>query len=179
MRGVIKFLYFKFFKWKLLGAFPSDIPKYIVIGAPHTSWLDFPLGLALRSISKKNIRFIGKKSLFQFPLGFFMRKLGGFPVDRTRSANMVEYLINLFKTNEAFILALSPEGTRQKVDTWKTGFYYTAKGAEVPVVKVAFDFKNRQVIIDEPYYLTDSKDEDFEKITRFYKGVLGRHAHLS
>ena len=123
-----------------MNAFPSDLKKYIIIVAPHTSWVDFPLGVLAKTAYGINGNYIGKHTLFKPPYGFFFRALGGTPVDRSKSTNMVEAIIDIFNTKENFILALSPEGTRKKLDKWKTGFYFVAKGAKVPIVMVGFDF---------------------------------------
>ena len=85
----------------------------------------------------------------------------------------------MFKRNENFKLGISPEGTRKKVQNWKTGYYYVAKKANVPVVKVALDFKNKQVLIDEPYFLTADAEQDMKTIKRFFHGVKGRFSELS
>jgi len=174
-----KFILFTVFRWRIVGVFPKNIKKYIVIGAPHTSWLDFPLGILLRSITKTNIHFVGKKALFKYPQGIFFRWAGGFPVDRSRSNNTVEALADKFKQEDQFILGISPEGTRKKAEKWKTGFYYIAKLAEIPIVKVAFDFKHKQIIIDTAFYPTDNTEQDLSNLKSFYKGIQGRHAELS
>ena len=174
MKALTKFIFHKLFGWKTIGLFPTDIKKYIIIGAPHTHWQDFFLGWAMKLTQKIPANFIGKASLFKFPLGIFLRALGGTPIDRSKSENRVDAIVNIFKRKEQFILALSPEGTRKRVDTWKTGFYHMAKGANVPIVMMTFDFGNKQVKISEPLYLTDNMDEDFKEIYKFYKGVKGK-----
>lgn len=179
MHKVSKFIFFTILRWEMKGEFPKDVKKYVIIAAPHTSWVDLPLGILIRSITKKQIHFIGKKGLFKNPQGIFFRWLGGFPVDRTKSNNSVELLVKKFKKEDCFILGLSPEGTRKKVDHWKTGFYYIAMLAKVPIVKVALDFENKTVLIDTPFYPTKNPTEDFAKLELFYKGINGRHPHLS
>ncbi|UMB61083.1 1-acyl-sn-glycerol-3-phosphate acyltransferase [Lutibacter sp. A80] len=174
MKTISKFIFHKLFGWKTVGAFPTDIKKYIIIGAPHTHWQDFMLGLAMKLTQKLPVNFIGKASLFKPPFGFIFRKLGGIPIDRSKSTNKVEAIINIFNKREQFIFALSPEGTRKRVDTWKTGFYHIAKGANVPIVMMTFDFENKQVKISKPYYLTDDKEKDMNFIYDFYRGVKGK-----
>jgi 1-acyl-sn-glycerol-3-phosphate acyltransferase len=105
--------------------------------------------------------------------------LGGTPVDRTKSNKLVDAVINLFNSKEEFRLALSPEGTRKKVAHWKTGFYYIAKGAKVPVVMATLDFENKKLKISEPYYVTGDLEKDFEHFNLFYKNVKGRNPELS
>jgi 1-acyl-sn-glycerol-3-phosphate acyltransferase len=179
MSYISKFILFFILRWKIIGDFPKEIKQYVLIAVPHTSWMDVPLGLLIRSITKTNIHFVGKKSLFKKPYGFFFRSLGGFPIDRTASNNTVDLLIEKFKENENFILAISPEGTRQKVESWKTGFYYIAKGANIPIVKVAFDYQNKKITIDHPFYPTDDVNKDITSLYDYFKGIKGKHAHLS
>ena len=173
-----KFIFTKILGWKLTSDFPKDLKKYVVIAAPHTSWQDFPIGILARNTSGIKINFIGKDSLFKGPFGFIFRSLGGTPVDRTKSNNLVEAIVQLFNSKDEFRLALSPEGTRKKVTEWKTGFYYIAKGANVPVVMATLDFGRKEVKISEPYYLTDDKEKDFNYFKSFFKGVTAKNPEL-
>lgn len=174
MKSIASFIFHKLFGWKTIGLCPTTIKKYIIIGAPHTHWQDFFLGLAIKLTQKVPANFIGKASLFKPPFGFIFRALGGTPVDRSKSANRVDAIVDVFNSREQFILALSPEGTRKRVDTWKTGFYHIAKGANVPIVMMTFDFGNKQVKISEPYYLTNDMEKDMNFIYDFYRGVKGK-----
>ncbi|MBL4604376.1 MAG: 1-acyl-sn-glycerol-3-phosphate acyltransferase [Flavobacteriaceae bacterium] len=178
MQRFSKFIFTRILGWKLSGNFPTHLKKYIVIAAPHTSWQDFPIGILARNVSGEKINFIGKNSLFKGPFGFIFRALGGTPVDRSKSNNLVDAIIQIFNSKEEFRLGLSPEGTRKKVEKWKTGFYYIAKGANVPIVMATLDFENKQVKITEPYYTTDSKEKDFQHFHSFFKGVQGKHPEL-
>lgn len=171
---ISKFIFKIILGWKLVGNFPKDLKKYVIIAAPHTSWQDFPIGILARNTSGIKINFIGKDSLFKGPFGFIFRSLGGTPVDRSQSNNLVDAIVDVFNSKEEFRLALSPEGTRKKVERWKTGFYYIAKGAKVPIVMATLDFGKKQVKISEPYYPTDDIEKDFEYFKSFYKGVLGK-----
>tara|TARA_R110002072_G_scaffold33696_4_gene101804 strand:- start:1767 stop:2306 length:540 start_codon:yes stop_codon:yes gene_type:complete len=178
MQGFSKFIFTRILGWKLVGNFPSQLKKYVVIAAPHTSWRDFPIAILARNTSGEKINFIGKNSLFKGPFGFIFRSLGGTPVDRTTSNNLVDAIVQIFNTKEQFRLGISPEGTRKKVDKWKTGFYYIAKGAKVPIVMATLDFENKQIKISEPYDTTDSKEKDFEYFHSFFKGVKGKKPEL-
>ncbi len=172
-------LIFKILGWKTVGQFPKDIKKYIVAVAPHTSSWDFPLGLAGRSILRlKNTKYLGKSQLFKPPFGWFFRMLGGYPVDRSASHNMVDQVVKIFNSHDEFILALAPEGTRKKVDKLKTGFYYIAKSAGVPIVPVGFDFKNKAIIVADPMYPTDDFDHDMTKLIDFYRTITGKNPEL-
>lgn len=164
--------------WKLVGEFPANLKKYVVIGAPHTSWQDFVIGILVRNMKGENINFIGKASLFKGPFGFIFRSLGGTPVDRTKSNNLVDAIIQIFESKEEFRLALSPEGTRKKVKKWKTGFYYIAKGANVPILLFTFDFGKKQVELSKPFYPTENQEKDFEYFHNFYKNVQGKNPEL-
>lgn len=172
---ISKFIFKTILGWKLVGDFPKDIKKYIVIAAPHTSWQDFPIGILARNTSGIKINFIGKNSLFKGPFGFIFRSLGGTPVDRTKSNNLVDAIVDVFNSKEVFRLALSPEGTRKKTAKWKTGFYYIAKGAKVPIVMATLDFKNKQVKFSEPYYTTDDKEKDFEYFQSFFTSEMAKN----
>lgn len=174
MKLFAKFILITILGWKIEGNFPKYLKKYVIIAAPHTHWQDFPLGILVKWIQQTPINYIGKASLFKPPFGFIFRWLGGTPVNRSESTNKVQAIVNVFNENEKFILALSPEGTRKRIDEWKTGFYYIAKGANVPIVLATLDFGKKEVKIAEPYYLTDSMENDFNHFYQFYKGVKGK-----
>jgi len=132
MQSISKFILFNVLGWKVVNGFPKDLDKYMVIAGPHTSNWDFPLAILTRLSQGVMINFIGKKSLFKPPFGFFFKALGGTPVDRSKSKNMVQTLIDVYNSNDKFIFAISPEGTRKRVSTWKTGFLPCSKGCEYP-----------------------------------------------
>lgn len=173
MRVLSKFIFFRLMGWKLIGPFPK-VEKCVVIVVPHTSWVDFFLGLLVRSIVKREINFIGKKSLFSPPFGWYFRWMGGTPIDRSKNSDTVVSTAKIFAQREVFRLALSPEGTRKKVINWKTGFYYIAKEAKVPIVMVAFDYGKKQVRISQPVFPTDNKKTDFKRYKDFFKGAIGK-----
>ncbi len=179
MKTVATFILNRILGWKVENGFPKAPRKYIIIAAPHTSWMDFPIAILARVSEGTMVHFIGKGSLFKFPLGYFFRALGGTPVDRSKSNKLVDAVIDLFNSKEEFRLALSPEGTRKKVTAWKTGFYYIAKGANVPVVMAAFDFENKKLKISAPYDITGDLEKDFEHFNLFYKNIKGRNPELS
>ena len=173
MRTLSSFIYYRLLGWKLVGSFP-EVSQCVVIVAPHTSWVDFIIGLLVRSIVGKKVHFIGKHSLFKPPFGWLFRWLGGTPIDRSKNQDTVASTVEIFEKKEVFRLALSPEGTRKKVETWKTGFYYIAKQAGVPVVMVALDFGQKRVLISDPVFTTDDKESDMKKFRDFYRGVVGK-----
>lgn len=177
MNWLARFIYFKVMGWKFEGSWPAGIQKAVVIVMPHTSWHDFYLGLLVRRILGVDIKFVAKKELFKPPFGWYFKWMGGTALDRTPGQNKVEAMARKFENTEEFRLAIAPEGTRKKVAEWKTGFYYIAQKAEVPIVMVAFDFGNKRVKVSGPLYTTGDKDQDFQKIRAFYKEVIGKVVH--
>ena len=177
MQWLSKFIYFKLLGWNVVGntnISKDSIKKAVIIAAPHTSWHDFYMGVLLRSVLNVKTNFVGKKELFVFPIGWLFRILGGAPIDRHTKENKVQAIAKLFKDREEFRMAMSPEGTRKKVTKWRTGFYYIAKEAKVPIIMFTFDFENKQNKISEPFYPTDDIEKDFEFMHAFFKGVKGK-----
>lgn len=160
----------KFFGWKFIGDF-IPLKKVVIIVVPHTTNWDFVLGVMVRSALNIKINYIGKESLFRAPWGFIFRKLGGYPIKRDKKYNQVDQIVSLINKEDEFRLALAPEGTRSDVDKWKTGFYWIAKGANIPIIMVAFDMKNREVRFSQPFYPTENKDLDFEFMHKYYEGI--------
>ena len=177
MRRLAKFIYFKLLGWKVVGntnMSQNVVKKAVLIAVPHTSWHDFYIGLLLRQVVGIKANFIGKKELFVGPLGWYLKSIGGAPVDRSSKENKVETIARLFKERDEFRLALAPEGTRKKVDAWRTGFYYIAKEAKVPIIMFTLDFGKKQNKISEPFYPTDDVEADFAFMKNFYKDVKGK-----
>lgn len=177
MRWIAKFIYFKILGWKVVGntnISQDKIKKAVIIAAPHTHWNDFFIGILLRQVLGVKTNFVGKKELFKWPFGWYFKAVGGAPVVRKSNENQVEAIARLFKNKEEFRLTLAPEGTRRKVEEWRTGFYYIAKSAKVPIIMFTLDFANKQNKISEPFYPTDDVEADFKFISDFYKGVVGR-----
>lgn len=175
---ISKIIFTKFLGWKFNGEFPKEIKKYVLIGAPHTSWKDFYVGLFSKNITGTRLNFVGKKSLFKPPFGFFFRAVGGTPIDRSKSENVVDAIIDIFNSKEEFKLAISPEGTRAFVEKWKTGFYYIAQGAKVPIVMFGFDFENKEVKLSKPFYTSGDIKADFAQFHQFYKNIKGANPEL-
>jgi 1-acyl-sn-glycerol-3-phosphate acyltransferase len=177
MYWLTKLIYYKFLGWKVVGNTnfsKNTIKKAVIIAVPHTSWHDFYIGVLLRNVTKVKINFIGKKELFKWPFGYFFKAVGGRPIDRTPGQDKVHAIAKLFDKYDELRLTLAPEGTREKVDKWKTGFYYIAKAASVPIIMVTFDFENKQNKISEPFYPTENKEADFKFMKAFYKDVVGK-----
>ena len=143
---------------------------------PHTSWHDFYLGLFTRGITRLEMHYIAKKELFRWPFGFYFKYMGGAPIDRKDGANKVEAVANIFQNNPVFRLAILPEGTRKKVSNIKTGFYYIAVKASVPIIPVAFDFENKQVKIGAPHFPSGNIDHDLPILLEHFRDVKGKTA---
>lgn len=149
--------------------FPSDIKKAVIAVAPHTANRDFPVGIGTWYESGFDARFIAKKELFDGPMGFIFRSTGGVPIDRKATKNMVQQAADFFKDADRFYLTIAPEGTRELLPRWKTGFYYIAKAANVPIILAYMDFGTKQSGMGDVFYPTDDEQADFKYIEDFYK----------
>jgi 1-acyl-sn-glycerol-3-phosphate acyltransferase len=154
-----------------------DNPKYVVIGAPHTSNMDFIFMLLLMYATGLKLHWIGKHSLFKPPLGRFMKRMGGIPVDRRSQNKFVDFIIDVIHQHQEYALAIAPEGTRSKTNYWRTGFYYIALGANVPIVLGYIDYKEKKVGFGPSFYPTGNINADFTEIKNFYAGKTGRFPH--
>jgi 1-acyl-sn-glycerol-3-phosphate acyltransferase len=160
--------------WSFPGSIP-DIPKAVVIVAPHTSNWDFVIGAAAMLAMDLDARFLGKHTLFKGPLGSLMRALGGIPVDRgVGGSGVVDDMVARFEAADRLILALAPEGTRKAVDHWKTGFHRIALAAGVPIVATALDWGRRQIRFGEPFMATQDAAADVAELQLFFADVSGR-----
>jgi len=146
-----------------------------MVVAPHTSSWDVFMGFAFRSVLKLgHIKFIGKEELFKPPFGFIFRKSGGIAVNRSRNNNFVDEIVNMYNNSDAFAIALSPEGTRKKVDRLRTGFYHIARKAKVPVIMLALDFENKEFRFSPPFYPGEHEAEDLAVIIEYFRHVKGK-----
>ena len=159
--------------WTTVGAMP-DVPKAVIIAAPHTSnWDGFWALVYIISI-RADIHFFAKHSLFWFPLSTLLRALGCIELDRERAGSAVRQAISWFDAEESFYFGLAPEGTRKRKPGWKSGFYRIARGAGVPVYFGILDFGKRRVGIDGHIDPSGDEDADLEVCRRFYEDVQGR-----
>lgn len=158
--------------WHVEGKLP-DLPKYIIIGAPHTSSWDFLLFLGVIFRLKANVRFMGKAELFRAPFGWFFHWSGGIPVDRSKSVGLVEQMVDACEKADHFILTIAPEGTRHGVKEWKRGFYHIAKGAGIPIVLAKVDGRHKTMLVGETFYPTDDTEADMKAIQDAFKGKVG------
>jgi len=158
--------------WRVDGSLP-DIPKFVLIGAPHTSNWDFILFLGVIFTLRANVRFMGKAELFRWPIGSFFRYCGGVPVDRSKSSGLVDQMVQASRESERFILTIAPEGTRHQVQEWKRGFYHIAKGAGIPIVLAVVDGKHKTVRIGQVFHPTENMEADMQAIKGFFAGIVG------
>jgi 1-acyl-sn-glycerol-3-phosphate acyltransferase len=158
--------------WRVDGKLP-DLPKFVLIGAPHTSNWDFVLFLGVIFTLRANVRFMGKAEVFRWPIGGFFRYCGGVPVDRKKSTGLVEQMVKACNESDRFILTIAPEGTRHHVTEWKRGFYHIAKSAGIPIVMAVVDGKHKTVRIGQVFHPTDDIEADMKAIKGVFEGVVG------
>lgn len=158
--------------WRVEGTLP-DIPKFIIIGAPHTSNWDFVLFLGIIFHLKADVRYMGKAELFRPPHGWFFYWCGGIPVDRKKSTGLVDQMVDAFNRSEKLILVIAPEGTRHHVTEWKRGFYHIAKKAGLPIVTAKVDGKQKIAHVGGTFHLTDDIEADMLSIQNAFEGLEG------
>lgn len=173
LRAIARTL-FRFLGWRFEGVIPTGLQQAVVIGAPHTSNWDLPYMLMAAFVLERELHWLGKAQIFRFPFGGLMRWMGGIPVDRSRTNNLVDAAIQCFTAERApLLLLVPPEGTRKAVTTWKTGFYYIALGAEVPVVMAYMDHGTRTCGVDRLFYPTGNIESDMADIRAYYAPFRG------
>ena len=162
--------------WKVEGALPKHAAKCVLIAAPHTSNWDLPYTLMVAFCLRLRIYWLGKASLFRWPFGPLMRWLGGVPVDRSKSNNLVATAAAAIVAAEGPLqLVVPPEGTRGKTRHWKTGFYFIALEAKVPIVLAYMDYARKVSGLGPAFEPTGDVDRDMQEIKRFYAGIRGRN----
>ena len=171
---IYKFIFLRLMGWKIVGEIDKKLEKCVFIVIPHTSWFDFFVGIFTRGIIEVELNWLGKKELFGFPLGWYFRYMGGAPLDRKGGLNMVDSIAQVFESRKIFRLGLSPEGTRKKVTELKTGFYYIAEKANVPIIPVAFNYGKKEVSFGSPFYTTGDIVADLKILLPHFKDVVGK-----
>ena len=175
--NISKFIFNKILGWKIVGDFKEkELKKVVIIVAPHTSWSDFYIAILCRKTLGVMVNFVGKKELFTWPFGYYFKWVGGAPLDRSTNQNKVEAIASIFDSKEEFRLGISPEGTRKKVEKWRTGFYYVALAAKVPIMPVSMDYKTKTITIGKPFNPTGEIESDIKILKEFYKGSVGKVA---
>lgn len=166
---------FKLMGWRAVGEIPN-VPKAVFLALPHTSNFDGLYAIPLVLGLDLDINIMGKDSLFKYPvLARFFKWAGIIPINRSKKGSVLQATIDRLKSSESLYLGLAPEGTRNYTDKWKTGFYYIAEGAQVPIIPVAMDYKTKEIRFLKPVYTTGDYDKDLVKIVEQYKGVVPKY----
>lgn len=167
-------LLFKLQGWRVHGPRPEH-PKFVLIGAPHTSNWDFVCFLGAADALNLDLSFLGKSSLFRWPIAGALRDLGGVPVDRSQARDIVRTMAVEFARRDHFILTIAPEGSRARGDRWKTGFYNIAVAAEVPIVCASIDFPRKLITIGPTIFPGGDYEADMQEVVVFYRASVGKH----
>jgi 1-acyl-sn-glycerol-3-phosphate acyltransferase len=179
---MLRFLFSTYIKWrgwKAVNPEATQVPSFIMVVAPHTSSADVWMGFAFRYYLRlDHVHFIAKKELFKPPFGWLFRNAGGVPVDRSSQHGFVDQVADMFKADPNFCVAMSPEGTRRKVDRIKTGFYHIARKADVPIVLLGLDFKNKTFRFADPYKLSENQDAELQRIIDWFAQIDGHKPEL-
>lgn len=163
------------FGWRIEADIPN-LPKFVLVGAPHTSNWDFMLTIGTLFALSVKISWMGKASLFRWPIKGIMEWLGGVPIDRgTRRDGIVNQTIAAFDSRDKFVIAIMPEGTRDKAHKWKTGFYHIAKGAKVPIVLVRFDYGRKVMGLGPTFETSGNQEADIAQIQAPFADIKGKN----
>lgn len=158
--------------WKVEGAIPAELKRCVIIGAPHTTNWDLPISLMIAFSLNSQLNWMGKASIFRFPFGGIMRWLGGIPVDREKTTNLVAATVEQLNTQPELRILIAPEGTRAKTKGWKSGFYYMADGAKVPLVLAFVDYPNKRGGIGKIMPTSGNFEADMQTIMAFYQPLM-------
>lgn len=172
--GFSKFIFNKLFGWKVTNILP-DLPQCVIAVAPHTSNWDFVMGKLAYSSIGRTANFLIKKEWFVFPFNLFFKSMGGIPVKRDKRTSMTDTLAAAFKDHPKLQLAITPEGTRKRVDEWKKGFYYIALKANVPILLVGLDYKKKEARSLDIFRPTGDLEQDLKRIKAYYKDITPKH----
>jgi 1-acyl-sn-glycerol-3-phosphate acyltransferase len=160
--------------WRLEGEFP-DSAKLVLIVAPHSSWWDGIHGLLFKVALGADITFMAKRELFRWPLGGLLRRLGGVAIERRAAHDVVEQMVERFRTSERLWLGIEPEGTRKAVVKWKSGFWHIAREAGVPILPGYFDYPRKVIGLGPLFRPTGDTDADIGALRAFYEPFRGKH----
>ncbi|MGL4612234.1 MAG: 1-acyl-sn-glycerol-3-phosphate acyltransferase [Trueperaceae bacterium] len=164
------------FGWRVVRNVPPT-NKYVLVGAWHTSNWDFPLAILAVGGMGVPLNFIGKQELLRGPLGGLMQRLGVIGVDRAKTKNFTQKIAELYKTKNELRILVPAEGTRSRAEYWRTGFYYMALEANIPIAFAVLDAGTKTIGIDGYFVPTGNRDEDFKKVIDFYKDKRGLKPH--
>lgn len=163
------------FGWKVKGKFDESNKNCIIIVAPHTSQWDFVWGLLARTVYGIRAKYLIKNSFFKPGIGWFFKLTGGIPVDRSKKNDLTDRLKLMLKSGRGLIVVFTPEGTRQRVDKWRTGFYWTAIDTGLPIYMHYIDYAKKEVGQSEAFIPTGDWEKDRLIIQAYYAGVTPKH----
>ena len=163
--------------WRIEGEIPS-VPRLLAIVAPHTSNWDFVVGLAAVLALRLDARWLGKHTIFRPPFRALLSFLGGIPVDRAAATDVVDQAVAAFRASDRLLLALAPEGTRKKVEKWKSGFHRIARAADVPILLASFDYRTRVIELGPVFTPTHDFEADLAAIRPRFTGAMARHPEM-
>ena len=166
------------FNWEVVGKVPAG-EKFVLVGAPHTSNWDFPLALLALYTLRLKVSWIGKDTLFRKPFGGFMRRLGGIAINRNSPQGIVDQIAKQFRDSRKLAIAIAPSGTRKKREYWKSGFYWIALAAEVPIACGYLDYKKKIACLGLSFFPTGNIKEDMYRIRDFFKGIQGKYPEMT
>ena len=179
LQRVYNFIFFRILKWRMIGELPGDVNKYLFVGVPHTSNWDFIYGwIASRALGIK-LTFFVKDIFCRGPLICFCRYFGASPVNRRESTNFVDSVAKQFAENDKMIVLLTPEGTRKYAPNLKSGYYYLAKSANVPIVLVGANYADKSITFLPPRPPMATFEEDEKNLKDFCKTMQGKHPNYS
>lgn len=163
--------------WRFAGELP-DVPKLVLIAAPHSSNWDGIFGLLFKVALRLDIHFVGKREAFFWPLGLLLRRLGGIPIDRHAAHDVVAQMTREFSLREKFWFGLAPEGTRKKVAKWRSGFWHIARAAQVPILPAYFHYPDKTIGVGPLLVPSDSFEADMARLRAFYAPIRGKNHNV-
>ena len=173
-QSLIGLSFLKLTGWEAVGTVP-DTPKFVMLLAPHTSNWDLLYMLAVLYVLGIKFFWFGKKEIFRWPVGGFFKWLGGIPIDRSLRQNMVQQIVEIIQSREQIIVGVSPEGTRSNAKYWKTGFYYIACQAQIPIVFAFLDYGRKVGGLGPVMTPTGDIEVDMKIIHQYYNGITAKH----
>jgi 1-acyl-sn-glycerol-3-phosphate acyltransferase len=167
--------WFRLSGWHAVSYIPKSVRHYVLVVAPHTTNVDFFVGIAARKVLRLKVRFVAKKEIFRFPVKNLLLNLGGFPVDRSKNGSLVEQMTGYYKDIDDFSICVTPEGTRSKVESWKTGFYHIALSAGAPIIMVGLDYQRKWVVVSAPFMPSGDREKDFHSMRKFFGKITPKY----
>ncbi len=165
----------KLFGWKITGDFPTQYKKLVILEAPHTSNLDYFIGMMCIYASGVKVNVIIKKEAFFWPFAGLLKKAGGIPIDRKGKTSKVDAIAGLFEKHDTLNLGITPEGTRSLAKKWKKGYYYIALKAKVPILLSSIDYKKKAGHFGPVLFPCGDYEKDFIQIEKYYRGINARY----